>query len=94
MHPEQLIVNNKRAFRFEAQLPDGEYVSLSYRWLKATMLLMQVTEPPAAKGTGITDQLIKHVLDHASAHGLTIMVYSPEVTAYMVRHTEYNHLLA
>jgi len=29
------IVNNKKQFRFEITMPDGEIAELDYRWLKA-----------------------------------------------------------
>lgn len=88
------IVNNKRAFRFETQAATGELITLSYRWLKGNMLLMQTIMPPAVKDTKIAGELIKHVLEHARTHELKITVYCPFVTEYMQQHPEYNMLMA
>jgi hypothetical protein len=86
------IVNNKRGFAFELSVPDGGTSSLTYRWLKGDMLLMQTTVPPALQNTPAPDALIAYVLQHAAAHGLRIRVYCPLVAKYMQQHPEYSHL--
>ncbi|WP_345079388.1 GNAT family N-acetyltransferase [Nemorincola caseinilytica] len=88
------IVNNKREFRFEATMPQGIPATLTYRWLKGDMLLMQTTVPPAAKDSGVGDALIKHVLEHARTHGLRIRVYCPMVAAYIQQHTQWADIVA
>lgn len=87
------ITNNKREFCFEAELPHGLRTTLTYRWKKGDMLLMQTIVPAAAKDTGVGDALIKHVMEHARAHRLRVMVYCPVVAAYMTQHEEYNDLV-
>jgi len=88
------ITNNKRMFRFEALLPDGEIASLEYRWLKGSMVLMHTMIPAAARGSGIGAQLVAHVLEHARAHNLKIIVYCSYVQHYIDSHTGYTDLLA
>ena len=88
------IVNNKRGFSFELSVADAGTVSLTYRWLKGDMLLMQTTVPPAMQNTPAPDALIAYVLQHAAAHGLRIRVYCPLVGRYMQQHPDYNGLLA
>ena len=88
------IVNNKRAFAFELTVPDASIASLTYRWLKGDMLLMQTTVPPALQNTPAPDALIDHVLQHAAHHGLRIRVYCLLVSKYMQQHPEYVGLLA
>lgn len=85
------ITNNKREFRFEAHLPDGSLATLSYRWQKAKMLLMQTSAPPTGKNA--LEALIQYVLEHARHHHLQIVVYAPAVVEYMRVHVEYNELL-
>lgn len=91
MEDQLNIINNKREFRFETQLPDGETVFVSYRWQKAKMLLMQASGPLALKD--VLDAVIKHVLEHAMQHHLKVVVYAPAVEEYMSVHTEYRVLL-
>jgi len=87
------IVNNKKLFRFEILLPDGEYAILEYRWLKGSMVLMHTLVPVAARGKGIASMLIKYVLDYAKAQHFKIIVYCPFVAKYMKAHPEYNDLI-
>lgn len=87
------VVNNKKQFRFEILFPDGEYATLEYRWLKGSMVLMHTVVPPAARGKGVGDVLVKYVLEHARAHHLKVIVYCPFAEKYMQTHPEYNDLL-
>ena len=87
------INNNKKEFRFEMPLPDGERATLEYRWLKASMVLMHTLVPASARGKGVGAALVKYVLDHAREQHLKIIVYCPFVAKYMKEHPEYNDLL-
>ena len=87
------VVNNKKQFRFEILLPDGEYATLEYRWLKGSMVLMHTLVPVSARGKGIGALLVKQVLDYARQQNLRIIVYCPFVKKYMTGHPEYNDLI-
>lgn len=87
------IVNNKREFRFEIVLPDGEIARLDYRWLKGSMVLMHTVVPAGHRGKGIGAALVRYVLDYVSQHHLRIIVYCPFVELYLKKHPEYNYLL-
>jgi predicted GNAT family acetyltransferase len=87
------ITNNKKRFRFELHLPDGEIAVLDYRWLKGAMVLMHTFVPDGHRGKGIGDKLVKHVLGHARSHNLKIKAYCPFASKYMKRHPENNDLL-
>lgn len=87
------IVNNKRQYRFEAVMEDGEYLTLEYRWLKGSMVLMHTFVPVSARGTGKGHQIVKHVLDHARAQQLKVIVYCPFADKYVKENPEYNDLL-
>lgn len=80
------IVNNKKQFRFEVLLPDGEYLTMDYRWLKGSMVLMHTVVPPAARGTGMGSAFVQQVLEHARSQNLKIIVYCPFVAKYMTEH--------
>ena len=87
------VVNNKRAFRFEILLPDGEYATLTYRWLKGNMVLMHTLVPAAARGKGAGGVLVRYVLDYARQHNLKIVVYCSFVTAFLKSHPGYEDLV-
>ena len=88
------FVNNKKEFRFEAQLPGGEFARLDYRWLKGSMVLMHTVVPESARGKGIGGALVKYVLDYVRSHDLKVIVYCGFAVKYMQLHPEYNDLLA
>ncbi len=88
------IVNNKKEYRFEIPFEDGEYATLTYRWLKGSMVLMHTLVPAANRKKGVGAALVKYVLDYARAQHLKIIVYCPFVARYMKMHLEYNDLKA
>jgi uncharacterized protein len=87
------IINNKKLFRFEAAVPDGEYATLEYRWLRGSMVLMHTLVPVSARRKGVGAELVKYVLDYARAQHLKIIVYCPFVAKYLKEHPEYNDLV-
>ncbi|MCD6012129.1 MAG: N-acetyltransferase [Flavipsychrobacter sp.] len=87
------VVNNKRQYRFEIELPSGEIARLEYRWLKGNMVLMHTLVPASERGKGIGALLAKHVLEHARAHNLKVIVYCPFVELYVKKHPEYGDLI-
>jgi len=87
------VINNKQQFRFEALLPDGEYITEEYRWLKGSMVLMHTLVPAAARGTGMGSEFAHQVLEYARAHHLKIIVYCPFVEKYIRDNPEYYDLV-
>jgi predicted GNAT family acetyltransferase len=87
------IFNNKKQFRFEHTLPDGEIITLDYRWLKGSMALMHTVVPISARGSGKGSDFIKSVLDYTRASGLKIIPYCSFVVQYIKDHPEYADLL-
>jgi predicted GNAT family acetyltransferase len=87
------VINNKRQYRFETPIGDGEMATLEYRWLKGSMVLMHTLVPKSGRGTGVGSALVKYVLDYARDHNLKIIVYCPFATLYLSKHPEYNDLL-
>ena len=88
------VVNNKRLFRFEINLPDGEVAELEYRWLKGSMVLMHTRVPANHRKQGIGQQLVKFVLDHAQEHNLKVIVYCPFVAKFIAENPEYELIVA
>lgn len=81
-------------FRFEAPVEDGNLITMEYRWLKGSIVLMHTLVPPTARGTGAGSAFVKQVLDrHVRDAGLKMIAYCPFVTAYLEQHPEYKDLL-
>ena len=87
------VINNKKEFRFEIPMPDGEVARLDYRWLKGSMVLMHTVVPVAARGKGIGATLVKYVLDYIRENNLKAIVYCPFVSKYIKDHPEYNDVV-
>jgi len=87
------IVNNKRQFRFEITFPSGEIATMEYRWLRGNMVIMHTLVPASERGKRVGDKLARHVLEHARAHNLKVIVYCPFVTLYIKKHPEYGDLV-
>jgi uncharacterized protein len=87
------VVNNKKEFRFEIALPDGEFAVLTYRWLRGNIVLMHTLVPASHRKQGIGAVLVKYVLDYIRSQGLKMIVYCPFVTEYLKKHPEYDDLL-
>lgn len=85
--------NNKKEFRFEAVLEDGAYATLTYRWLKGNMVIMQTLVPAAYRGKGAGSALAAHVLGYAREQHLKVIIYCPFTEMYVKEHPEYNDLI-
>lgn len=88
------VVNNKKLFRFEILLEDGDYATLQYRWLKGNMVLMHTLVPKSSQRKGIGSHLVKAVLEYAKTHDLKIIVYCAFAAKYIHEHPEYQSLRA
>ena len=49
--------------------------------------------PPAFRGTGVAESLIKHVLDECVAEKRKVNIYCSWIAGYVRRHPEYHALL-
>lgn len=87
------LENNKKLSRFEAPLPDGNLITMEYRWLKGSIVLMHTLVPSAARGTGVGSEFALHVLEHVRAHNLKMIVYCPFVSKYLETHPEYTDMI-
>ena len=87
------VINNKKQFRFEIALPDGEYSTLEYRWLRGSMVLMHTLVPKTNRLKGVGSTLVKYVLDYARSQNLKILPYCPFVAKYIKDHPEYADLV-
>lgn len=89
-----LVTNNKKLFRFEITLPDGEAAFTEYRWLKGNMVLMRTFVPASGRGKGIGEVLVRAVLAYVREYHLKVIAYCHFSAAYLKDHPEYNDLVA
>lgn len=82
------LINNKKEFRFEASLPDGRSITLGYRWLKGSIVLMNTMIPPSAKDTGADDLFFAAVLRQVRSQNLKMIVYCALLEKYLTEHPE------
>jgi predicted GNAT family acetyltransferase len=94
--PDQRItvVDRPDRSRYEIDV-DGRLVGLlSYR-LAGGMITHRHTEiDPSVGGRGLGSALVRFALDDARARGLTVKPQCPFVAAFIVRHPQYEGLVA
>ena len=79
--------------RFQACV-DGHLCVADYRLDGGRMQMTHTEVHPALEGRGIAAALVRAALDHARAHGLTVVPLCSYVRAYMRRHPDTQDLLA
>jgi len=82
------IANNKEKGRFEIRL-GNDYAFVDYRWRNEVFELMYIFVPVHYRGKGISEELIKHVLDFALENNLQINVYCSWIAGFVRSHPEY-----
>ena len=72
--------------RFVVELPDGQ-AELLYAVFADDVLDLQHTEvPPAGRGRGVGDALVRAALGYAHERGAKVMATCPYVQAWLRRH--------
>jgi uncharacterized protein len=80
--------------QYEIESDDARVGRLTYR-LAGAMITFRHTEiDPAVGGRGLGSALVRFALDDARARGLTVIPVCPFVAAFIVRHPEYEDLVA
>jgi uncharacterized protein len=80
--------------RYELAL-DGERVGLlTYRLADGTITHRHTEVDPSVGGRGLGSALVRFALDDARARGLSVIPRCPFVAAFIVRHPEYEELVA
>jgi predicted GNAT family acetyltransferase len=80
--------------QYEIELGGERVGRLTYR-LAGGMITHRHTEiDPSVGGRGLGSALVRFALDDARARGLTVMPACPFVAAFIVRHPEYEELVA
>ena len=88
-HDEAVSVRHEpERSRFVADLPEGE-AELLYGEFERDVLDLRHTEvPPAGRGQGVGDALVRAALGYARERGARVMATCPYVQAWLRRHPE------
>jgi uncharacterized protein len=94
--PDQRITVADRPDRGQYEIEsDGERVGLlTYRLVDGMITYRHTEIDPSVGGRGLGSVLVRFALDDARARGLTVIPLCPFVAAFIVRHPEYEELVA
>ena len=79
--------------RFVAYVGDDRLAELTYRRHDDVLDLLHTEVNPAARGRGIGEALVQHVLDEVRERGDHIIATCPFVAAFIRDHHEYADLV-
>jgi uncharacterized protein len=91
---EQYIVLNRDKNRFELHA-DGKLSIVVFEQVDEHTLALTHTEVhPDLEGQGVGSNLVKQVLEYASAHTLKIVPLCPFVATYLKRHPDWKRVVS
>lgn len=91
----QLDIRNDQARRTFVARVDGHEATLRYAPVDHRTLEYTSTEvPPALRGRGVGQAIVRHALDHAQRHGYQIIPPCPFVRRFVERNPAYAALVA
>ncbi|MCB8819792.1 GNAT family N-acetyltransferase [Microvirga rosea] len=86
------IRDNVARSRFELEI-DGQVVFANYDRRDATLVIRYVEAPPALRGTGAADALMRGIVDIARTEGRTLMPLCSYASVWLRRHREFHDLV-
>ncbi len=87
------VTDNAERQRYELDV-DGQIVFAIYRRDGAVVQIRHVEAPPALRGTGAADRLMRGIAAVARRDGLRILPLCGYARAWLGRHGEHRELLA
>ena len=92
--PADIVVrHNVGESRFEAVVEDTLSVA-DYQIREREMIMTHTYVPPAMRGRGIAEKLVRAALEHARAEKLRVVPACSYVDVYIQRHPEFQPLVA
>jgi hypothetical protein len=89
---DQARVNdNRKLQRFELPV-DGQVVFANYRRQPGRLVITYVEAPPALRGTGAANRLMRGVAEEARAEQVKVLALCSYARAWLQRHPEYRDL--
>ena len=79
------VVDNTAQSRFDLTI-DGQTAVLVYERTPEALRLIHTEVPPALRGRGLAEELVKTALEQGRADGLRIVAICPYVRAYLRKH--------
>lgn len=86
------VRNNAAESRFEAVV-DGHLSVVDYIRQGGTLVLPHTFVPPALRGRGIAEKLVRAALDYARAEALSVEPTCSYVALFIERHSEFKSLV-
>lgn len=87
------VVHNEREQRFEVEI-DGQLSVADYELQDDRMIFTHTYTPPAQRGRGIAEKLVRTALEYARAERRKIVPACSYVAVFIERHPEFKPLLA
>ena len=87
------VEHDEAGHRFVAHVGDDELAELTYRRRDDVLDLLHTEVNPRARGQGIGEALVQHVLDDVRARGERIIATCPFVASFIRDHREYQDLV-
>ncbi len=88
-----LVRHNEAESRFEAEM-DGQVSVADYRIEGERMIFTHTFVPPALRGRGLAEKLVRVALEHARTQRLRVVPACSYVEVFLERHAEFKPLLA
>ena len=87
------VRNNESRMRFEIPL-DGTFAVLDYALQDGTVIVTHTEVPPALRGRGLAEILVRAALAWIDGRGLKIESRCGYVSRFIGKHPEFQHLVA
>jgi len=86
------VRHNAAESRFEATV-DGQVSVADYQVREGEMIMTHTYVPPALRGRGIAEKLVRAALEHAKKEQLRVVPACSYVDVFIQRHAEYRPLV-
>lgn len=87
------VTHEPSSQRFVAAV-DGQESVLDYRLADGTMTITHTGVLPSLRHHGIAGELTRFALETAREHGWKVVLVCPYAESFVIKHPEYNDLLA
>ena len=91
--PDIIVRHNAAENRFEA-LVDGQLSVADYERQGSEIIFTHTFTPPALRGRGIAERLVRAALEYARTEKLRVVPACSYVAVFIERHAEFKPLLA
>jgi len=90
---DHVVRHNRAESRFESGA-EGALALVEYERRGSELVLTHTFVPPALRGRGLAEPLVRAALEHARAEKLRVVPACSYAATFIERHAEYQSLLA